>query len=534
MSPFCVTGEQWLTGLGSAGSEVLRRLRNCCGGAGALTAERVGNYRSALERFVEVFGATRPVGIARVPGRLNVLGRHIDHRGGYVNPMALDQEVVLVFSPNDDDLVDVVSLDAACGRRTFRVRDTVAGRPIDDTPAWLDWTQTLAGARSARHDWLHKLAAPPVYLSQFAFPGRPLRGFSAVLNGNLPPRVGLSSSSAVVVASMLAADAINDLRLPVEELIRHCGVAEWYVGTRGGFGDHAAILTGRAGHLAHVRTVPELRLGGYVPLPGELRVVVFHSGFDADKTGPAGDTFNERTATYEIAEMLAARHLRERHAAMWRELADARRHLANPKPVHLGDIAERLTSAEIYELLATVPESADRAALSELLADRRDSLERQFATHREPAGGYRLRAVLLFGIAECARALRGPDLLRRGDAAGFGRLMTLSQEGDRVTGLPSGWIVRKSRPDVSLDIGEQPGGYDCSTPDLDAMVDVALINGALGAQVTGAGLGGSMMALVASDRVETLVGAMTRLYFEPRDIEPNHLVASPSAGAAVA
>jgi len=49
----------------------------------------------------------------------------------------------------------------------------------------------------------------------------------------------------------------------------------------------------------------------------------------------------------------------------------------------------------------------------------------------------------------------------------------------------------------------QPGSYACSIPEIDEMVDIALRAGALGAQVPGAGLAGSMMALVAEDRARS-------------------------------
>ena len=513
------------------------------GARGSITEcrlERAGSRRvpealqPALEGFIKRFGAERPVGIARVPGRLNVLGMHIDHRGGYVNPMALGREVVLVFSPADDDTVDVVNLDEALGRRTFHIAEVKPPRKVSCTEAWLDWTQRLSQARvesGGAHDWTHKLAAPGVYLSQFAFPDRPIRGLVGVMTGNIPPRVGLSSSSAVVVGMMLATMAVNCISVSREELVEHCGVAEWYVGTRGGFGDHAAIVCSRAGQLVHLRTVPELKIAGYVPFAKAYRLLVFHSGHDADKTGAAGNLFNERTATYEMAELLAARFLRERHTSLWQEMSEAHKTLANPKPLHLGDIAERLTSAEIYQLLASIPEQADRKEVKGMLSAESEAIARQFATHREPTEGYRLRGVLLYGIAECARAIRGGELLRRGDIDGFGRLMRLSHDGDRVSGIDGKLAALKRGLDTTLDISEQPGDYACSTPEIDAMVDIALEAGAVGAQVSGAGLGGSMMALIEAAREDDLVRAMRREYYTPRGIEPNYLPAVPSAGA---
>ena len=515
-----VTAQQWLTAIDAPDATLAGRLVAACGGE-TPTPERLDGYRRALERFAREFGADRPVTIVRVPGRLNVLGRHADHRGGYVNPIALAQEVVLVFSPAGDDCIDVVNVDDAYGRRTFRIAERAPRDPLAEVHAWLDWTQDLARDRAAAHDWEHKLAAPPVYLAQMVFRDRTLRGFSGVIAGSVPPRRGLSSSSAVVIASMLAMVEVNDLPLTREELIPHCGVAEWYVGTRGGCGDHAAILCAKRGHLTHVRTVPDLVVAGHFPVPPEYHMVVFYSGHDADKTGAAGNTFNERVACYEIADLFAARFLRERPAT-----------IETVGRVHMGDIAERLDAATIYALLQSVPERASRDEIRRALPDDDAALERQFATHTELPEGYRLRGALTFGIAECTRSAQAPELLARGDIAAFGRWMNISHDGDRVSGTTCVDAVPKGTIEATRAVWEHPGGYDCSTVAIDHMVDIALSAGALGAQVTAAGLGGSMMALVKADDVDRVVQAMTRDYFAPEGVAPNHLVAVPSAGAA--
>ena len=69
----------------------------------------------------------------------------------------------------------------------------------------------------------------------------------AAVNGNIPMAAGLSSSSALVVASMEAITAVNGLHPAPAELVTWCGQAEWFVGSHGGSADHAAIRLGRAG-----------------------------------------------------------------------------------------------------------------------------------------------------------------------------------------------------------------------------------------------------------------------------------------------
>jgi len=65
------------------------------------------------------------------------------------------------------------------------------------------------------------------------------------------------------------------------------------------------------------------------------------------------------------------------------------------------------------------------------------------------------------------------------------------------------------------------------------MVDIALSHGALGAQICGAGMGGSMMALVETEKAERVIRAMRKEYFEPMGIKENFLAAIPVGGACI-
>jgi galactokinase len=65
----------------------------------------------------------------------------------------------------------------------------------------------------------------------------------------------------------------------------------------------------------------------------------------------------------------------------------------------------------------------------------------------------------------------------------------------------------------------QPGGYGCSSPELDEMVDIARsVLGVLGAGLTGAGFGGCIRILVARDSVPALLDALKTRYYDPRDL----------------
>jgi len=112
-------------------------------------------------------------------------------------------------------------------------------------------------------------------------------------------------------------------------------------------------------------------------------------------------------------------------------------------------------------------------------------------------------------ISENARVLEAAAALRgRQDFATFGRLMYASHASLR-------------------------DDYEVSTPELDTFVGVAAETGAVGARLTGAGFGGCAIALIASDRAETLSGAATERFAACGFATPACYTSHPSAGAEV-
>ncbi len=91
-------------------------------------------------------------------------------------------------------------------------------------------------------------------------------------------------------------------------------------------------------------------------------------------------------------------------------------------------------------------------------------------------------------VTEDERTLRAAEALRRGDAAEFGQLMNASH--------------------VSL-----RDDFAVSCPELDAAVEIAQTTpGTLGARMMGGGFGGSIIALVEHDALETLAGRLAVEY----------------------
>lgn len=113
----------------------------------------------------------------RAPGRVNLIGEHIDYTGGTVLPFACDIDIVLATVPHSDAVV-LTSLD---------IDEPVRVDLRSDAPRSEGWGRYAAGVvRALRDD------------------GFAVRGFRGVLSSTIPVGAGLSSSAALEAAIALA------------------------------------------------------------------------------------------------------------------------------------------------------------------------------------------------------------------------------------------------------------------------------------------------------------------------------------------
>ena len=212
-----------------------------------------------------------------------------------------------------------------------------------------------------------------------------------------------------------------------------------------------------------------------------------------------------------------------------------------------------ITLPALYRLLKHVPLQVGSSDV-EVFAAEHESVAKCVIGLALDALEFPLRDTALFGLAECARSMRAGSLLDRGDAKAFGELMSVSHNGDRVARWRNGVahayasgptneciddLVARAESLAPLGacaaaLWQQPGAYDCSTADIDSMVDAATQHpGVLGAQLSGAGLGGCVMILVRSDAAEDVRELLETSYYLPREIPPQLFVCQPSRGSQV-
>lgn len=217
---------------------------------------------------------SHPIFQVNAPGRVNLLGEHVDYNNGMVLPAAIDRAVQLAATPTADNQINLYAADLS---QSINIPLDGLLEKRDELP---DWARYPAGVAWA----LQKS-------------GQKISGLKAVYRSDIPIGAGLSSSAAVEVAFATAWRLVNSWDMGCLELAKLCQEAEnHYVGVNCGLMDQFASACGVQGHLLHFDTQ---NLEWYpVPLPAGTAIVIADSGV---RRSLANSAYNERRAACEQA-----------------------------------------------------------------------------------------------------------------------------------------------------------------------------------------------------------------------------------------
>jgi galactokinase len=270
---------------------------------GAEDLEAPVPQRERLRRLAAAFESRfgrPPTAVAEAPGRVNLIGEHLDYNEGHVLPVAIDRSIMVAFARRQDGRVRLCSLDFE-QESAFDLEDIQR----DPEAPWSDYVRGVAWAlRGAGHR---------------------LSGLDAALQGDVPVGAGLSSSAALEVAALGAFEEASGLRLEHRELALLGQRAEnGFVGVACGIMDQMAAALSRAGHALLI----DCRSLDYeaVPLPSAaLRLVVADSGV---RRALVGSQYNLRRQECQRAAELLASAIADRTVRALRDVSpeDLARH----------------------------------------------------------------------------------------------------------------------------------------------------------------------------------------------------------------
>ena len=202
--------------------------------------------RLIIEEFQKRYKIS-PKFLISAPGRVNLIGEHTDYSEGFVMPVAINLGIFITMTPSNSQVVDIYSMDYE-EHKYFNLQK--------HTKKAGGWEEYIKGVAWALHDEGHKL-----------------KGWQAVMTGNIPIGAGLSSSAALEVASVKAFCLSGDFDLSPISIAKISRKAECnWVGVNVGIMDQLISAAGRQGHavMLDCRTMQM----EYVPIPSGISFIV--------------------------------------------------------------------------------------------------------------------------------------------------------------------------------------------------------------------------------------------------------------------
>jgi galactokinase len=236
------------------------------------------------ETFQETWGEA-PTIVAVAPGRVNVIGEHVDYNGGWVLPAAIERYMIMAVRPNGTNRVRLASANFD-ERSEF---DIDALSPDGSR----DWGRYIRGV-----------------MAGIERAGHTLQGFDALVESTIPVGGGLSSSAALEAATGLALLAMAGGEMDRFALAKLCQKAEHdYAGVPCGIMDQAAVLNCKSDNLLFLDCESESITQAPFDAP-DHRLMIINSGVAHELAD--GEYAKRRAACHRAAqkmEVLSLRHI---------------------------------------------------------------------------------------------------------------------------------------------------------------------------------------------------------------------------------
>ncbi|MBL8050746.1 MAG: galactokinase [Anaerolineales bacterium] len=227
------------------------------------------NYEMLTQSFQSYFN-TKPKFIVRAPGRVNLIGEHTDYNDGFVLPIAIDREVCIALNPRDDETIRLFSLD-------LKTDSVFNLHSLNPSNGWDAYPQGVA--------------------NELMKAGYEIKGFDAIITGDIPRGAGLSSSAAVELATARAFSVISGFEWDAVKMAKLCQKAEnEWVGVNSGIMDQMASASSKAGY-AMFLDCRSLEIE-HIPLPKNVSIVILDT---STRRGLVESAYNERRSQCEEA-----------------------------------------------------------------------------------------------------------------------------------------------------------------------------------------------------------------------------------------
>ena len=408
----------------------------------------------------------------RAPGRVNLIGEHTDYNMGPVLPCAIDREIVFCLRANFSKEISMSNIESKFEKFRFTWQ-----KPILPY-AKGHWGNYIKAGIKGIVDFLAQEDYNQI---------NSLRGFDAIVSSTLPSAAGLSSSSALVVASALSLLAINEIYMDKLKIADICAEAEHFVGTAGGGMDQATCLLGEKDAFLKIEFNP-LRVHS-IAAPKNIALILFHSLVEAQKSHNVREEYNRRVLECRISVDLFNRFMVNQNSGN------------NQKINYIGEIRSDFLLLDPLELdnlvarfLEKLKDSYSLKEIANILNTSKGQLTARYQNIlksdvlKEPTNGFSIKRRFRHVYTECNRVNRMVDCLQKNDITGMSRL------------------IKESHDSLSND-------YEVSIPEVAHLIKLLRESGITGARLIGAGFGGMVLALSERSRREQVIEKMKQNFY---------------------
>ena len=177
--------------------------------------------KSVLKSFSQIF-PSQPL-LFFSPGRINLIGEHVDYNDGFVMPAAIDKGVYYAIAENQTDAIHFYATD-------FDEHFSVSINAVKSDDDWRNYVLSV--------------------VNEFLKLGKSIRGFDCVFGGDIPRGSGMSSSAAVEGGLAFAINEMYQIELNRVELALLCQRAEHgFPNVKCGIMDQFANMNGKKDHV---------------------------------------------------------------------------------------------------------------------------------------------------------------------------------------------------------------------------------------------------------------------------------------------
>ncbi|KAF9178419.1 galactokinase [Haplosporangium sp. Z 767] len=477
-------------------------------------------------QFEKMYGRL-PDFIARSPGRVNLIGEHIDYAGFGVLPMAIEDDCLIAVAIDESQSnVIFANVNPKYSPLKFTPKTSQEGY-VDIHPESHTWSNYfLAGYRGLLDEL--KIKTP--------------KGMLCLMSGTVPTGAGLSSSSAFVCCSVIATvkaqESLLNSKMPsAYELATISIRSERYVGTLVGGMDQACSILSQPKSALFIEFHPVLKVTP-VQFPSThppIAFVIANTLVTSDKAVTAPICYNLRVVeTRGAARILALAlgipipasgelHLKQVLDAHFEKVGyqsegKTEAEADIEKLIEMGRAVERVFGTDEIRSGVSFAKMCELSGLSEEEFTRlyiQQPIQAQtFHLYRRAKHVYSEEQRVVQFRDICEKSMGHTDLAAETLFSQLGDLMNASQDSCH-----------------SL--------FDCSCDELEELTSLARRSGAYGSRLTGAGWGGATVSLVAEDKVPEFIASLKKEFYAKHypdltdaEIENALFATAPSSGAA--